>query len=126
MRKQRVASKKVFDPTPHAFSNAIKYGNLVFTTAKSGTGPNGKLARGIEGQTRQALDNIKELLESAGTDMEHVLKTTVYLTTLRDFDRMNEAYASYFAVPPARAIALVKGWGVRSRLIEIEAVAGMP
>ncbi len=99
---------------------------MVFTTAKSGTAPNGKLARGLEGQTRQALENIKGLLESAGTDMEHVLKTTVYLTTLRDVDRMNKVYASYFAVPPARAIVLVKGWGTRERLIEIDAIAGMP
>ncbi|MGA8302394.1 MAG: RidA family protein [Thermoplasmata archaeon] len=126
MRKKRIASVKVFEPAPSVFSNAVRYGNLVFTTAKSGTAANGRLARGIEGQTRQALDNIRELLESAGTDMEHVLKTTVYLTTLRNFDRMNKVYASYFAVPPARAIALVRGWGPRDRLIEIDAVAGMP
>jgi 2-iminobutanoate/2-iminopropanoate deaminase len=126
VEKKRIASKKVFDPTPGAFSNAIRYGDLVFTTAKSGTTPDGKLVRGLEGQTRQALDNIKELLRTAGTDMEHVLKTTVYLTRERDFDAMNRVYAGYFAVPPARAIVLVKGWGTRDRLIEIDAIAGMP
>ena len=98
----------------------------MFTTAKSGTTFNGKLARGIEGQTRQSLENIKKLLEAAGTDMEHVLKTTIYLTTVEGFDKTNEVYAGYFQVPPARAIVLVKGWGDRSRLIEIDAIAAMP
>jgi 2-iminobutanoate/2-iminopropanoate deaminase len=126
MRKKRIASKKVFDPAPNMYSNAIRFGNLVFTTAKSGMTPDGRLARGIAAQTRQSLENISTLLEAAGTDMEHVLKTTVYLTTVEGFDRMNEVYSSYFKVPPARAIVLVKGWGVRNRLIEIDAVAGMP
>jgi 2-iminobutanoate/2-iminopropanoate deaminase len=126
MRKRPITSRRVFDPAPNTFSNAVRYGNLVFTTAKSGTDPSGKLARGIEGQTRQALENIKELLNTAGTDMEHILKTTVYLTTVRDFDRMNKVYSSYFRVPPSRAIVVVKGWGSRRRLIEIDAVAGMP
>jgi 2-iminobutanoate/2-iminopropanoate deaminase len=126
MRKKRIATKKVFDPAPRVFSNAIRYGSLVFTTAKSGTAPNGKLARGIAGQTRRSLENIKFLLKAAGTDMEHVLKMTVYLTTLEDFDKMNEVYASYFDVPPARTIVYVKGWGDPNRLIEIDAVAGLP
>jgi 2-iminobutanoate/2-iminopropanoate deaminase len=72
-------------------------------------------------------------LEAAGTDLEHVLKTTVYLSTVDDFnkrneifDKMNAAYASHFKVPPARAIVFVKSWGIRKRLIEIDAIAGMP
>jgi 2-iminobutanoate/2-iminopropanoate deaminase len=110
MDKERITSKRVFEPAPYVFSNAIKFGNLVLTTAKSGMDPNGKLARGIENQTRQALDNIKQLLETAGgTDMEHVLKTTVYLTTARNFEKMNRVYSSYFTVPPARAIIITKG-----------------
>ena len=125
MDKERISSNKVFDPAPKFFSNAIKFGNLVFTTAKSGADRNGKLSRGIELQTRQALENIKGLLEAAGTDMEHILKTTVYLTSARGLEKMNEVYPSYFKVPPARAIVITKGWGDRNRLIEIDAVAGI-
>jgi enamine deaminase RidA (YjgF/YER057c/UK114 family) len=58
--------------------------------------------------------------------MEHILKTTVYLTSTRSFDKVNKAYSSYFKVPPARAIVVTKGWGTRDRLIEIEAIAAIP
>lgn len=126
MDKERISTKKVHEPAPRVFSNAIRFGNLVLTTAKSGTYLDGKLARGIKNQTMQSLENIRELLEAAGTDMEHILKTTIYLTTTRNFDEMNSAYSSYFRVPPARAIVLTKGWGVKNRLIEIEAMAGVP
>jgi 2-iminobutanoate/2-iminopropanoate deaminase len=125
-KKQKISSTKVFEPAPRVFSNAIKYGNLIFTTAKSGTDQQGKLAVGIRNQTRQALENIRELLETAGTDMEHVLKTTVYLKTTRNFDAMNKVYSSFFEIPPARAIVLTKGWGSRdNRLVEIKSIAGM-
>ena len=69
--------------TPAPVSNAIRFGNLVFTTAKPGRDPSGKLAEGIEGQTKQALENISELLRAAGTDMEHVLKTWVNVTDIK-------------------------------------------
>ena len=111
MDKRRIKSEKVFEPAPGVFSNAIRFGNLVFTTAKSGTDSHGKLARGIVAQARQSLENIKELLDSAGTDMEHVLKTTVYLTSTKNLEKMNRVYSSYFRVPPARAIVVTNGWG---------------
>jgi 2-iminobutanoate/2-iminopropanoate deaminase len=126
MRKHRVRPPTVFDPSPNVFSNAVRFGNLVFTTAKSGAASNGRLARGIAAQTRQSLENLRSLLEAAGTDMEHVLKTTVYLTSVQGVDAMNEVYASFFKVPPARAIVVVNGWADRRRLIEIDAVAGIP
>ena len=77
----------------------------------------------IAAQTRQSLTNIKNILEEAGTDMSHVVKTTVLLADIGDFAAMNEVYAQFFTEPyPARAAfqaaALPKGAGV-----EIEAVA---
>jgi 2-iminobutanoate/2-iminopropanoate deaminase len=126
MEKQRISSGKVFEPAPRAFSNAIRFGNLVFTTAKSGTDKHGELASGMEAQTEQALDNIKELLKASGTDLEHVLTTIVYLSTTKGFEKMNKVYSSYFKVPPARSVVLTRGWSPRGRLIEIEAIAGMP
>lgn len=135
MDKQRVIASSVpeagrrdssgsFSPAP--VSNAIKFGNLVFTTAKPGRDPSGKLAEGIEAQTRQALENIRALLESAGTDMEHVLKTTVHVTDLKYFEPMNKVYAQYFRVPPARAFLVTAGWFDPNQLIEIEVIAGIP
>jgi 2-iminobutanoate/2-iminopropanoate deaminase len=112
--------------TPAPVSNAIKFGNLVFTTAKPGRNSSGKLVDGIEGQTRQALDNISALLKAAGTDMEHVLKTWVYVTDIKYFEPMNKVYAQYFRVPPARTFLLTPGWFEQDQLVEIEVIAGIP
>jgi 2-iminobutanoate/2-iminopropanoate deaminase len=111
---------------PAYVSNAIRFDNFVFTTAKPGRDPSGKLADGIEGQTKQALENIKALLEAAGTDMEHVVKTSVYLTDISYFEIMNRIYSSYFKVPPARTLLAVSGWFEPEQLIEIEVIAGVP
>jgi 2-iminobutanoate/2-iminopropanoate deaminase len=112
---------------PAPVSNAIKFGNLVFTTAKPGRTPDGKLAEGIEGQTEQALRNIGELLKAAGTDMEHVLKTWVYVTDIKYFEGMNKAYAKFFQVPPARTFLVTnEGWFDPNQLVEVEVIAGVP
>jgi 2-iminobutanoate/2-iminopropanoate deaminase len=111
---------------PAPVSNAIKFGNLVFTTAKPGRDPTGKLVDGIEGQTRQALENISELLKAAGTDMEHVLKTSVYVTDIKYFEPMNKVYSNYFKVPPARTFLVTQGWFDPAQLVEIEVIAGIP
>jgi 2-iminobutanoate/2-iminopropanoate deaminase len=111
---------------PAPVSNAIKFGNLVFTTAKPGRDPSGKLADGIEGQTRQIMENLSALLKAAGTDMEHVLKTWVYVTDIKYFDPMNKVYSQYFKVPPARTFLVTSGWFDSAQLIEIEVIAGVP
>ena len=79
--------------------------------------------RGIEGQTRKVLENLKRVLEAGGSALEGVVKTTVYITRMDEFDAMNGVYAEYFgSILPARATievsALAKG-----ALVEIEAVA---
>ncbi len=111
---------------PAPVSNAIKFGNLVFTTAKPGREPSGKLADGIEGQTKQIMENLSALLEAAGTDMEHVLKTWVYVTDIKYFEPMNRIYSQYFKVPPARTFLVTAGWFDPNQLIEIEVIAGVP
>jgi 2-iminobutanoate/2-iminopropanoate deaminase len=135
MKKIRVKAASVAEPfqmepggsfIPAPVSNAIKFGNLVFTTAKPGRDSSGKLADGIEAQTKQALDNISALLKAAGTDIEHVLKTWVYVTDLKFFDPMNKVYSTYFKVPPARTFLVTQGWFDPTQLIEIEAIAGIP
>ena len=108
-----------------AYSQATTDGDLVFTAGQIPLTPEGDLLDDapIAVQTEQALDNLLAVLEEAGAGPEDVLKTTVFMADIDDFDEMNETYAGYFDVsPPARSAvqagALPKGAGV-----EIEAVA---
>ncbi|EMA70122.1 endoribonuclease L-PSP [Halorubrum aidingense JCM 13560] len=108
-----------------AYSQATTNGDLVFTAGQIPLTPDGDLLDdvSIADQTEQALDNLVAVLEAAGAAPADVLKTTVFLADIDDFDEMNETYAGYFdESPPARSAvqagALPKGVGV-----EIEAVA---
>lgn len=78
---------------------------------------------GVKEQTRQSLTNMKAILEAAGTDMAHVVKTNVFLADMGDFAAMNEVYSEFFAAPyPARSAVAVKTLP-KSALVEIECVA---
>jgi 2-iminobutanoate/2-iminopropanoate deaminase len=108
-----------------AYSQATTNDGLAFTAGQIPLTPDGDLLDDapIAEQTEQALDNLVAVLDEAGATPEDVLKTTVFLADIDDFDAMNEAYADYFdESPPARSAvqagALPKGVGV-----EIEAVA---
>jgi len=77
----------------------------------------------IEGQTRRVLENMRAILEATGGAMSSIVKTTVYLTSLLDFDLMNEVYAEYFPFrPPARSTVEVAALP-KDALIEIDAIA---
>jgi len=81
---------------------------------------------GIGAQTRQVLDNLRAVLEAAGTSMSRVVKTSVYMTNLADFQKMNEAYAEYFPQEkPARSTVGVAALP-RGAMIEIDVVAQTP
>lgn len=104
---------------------ATRFGDLVFSSGQLGLDPaTGELAPGgVEAETRQALTNLKHVLEAAGSSLDHALKTTVFLRDMGDFARMNAIYAEFFPKnPPARSTvqvaALPKGGAV-----EIEVVA---
>lgn len=118
----------VSDRAPKAigpYSVANCFGNLVFTAGQLGLDPRtGELAPGgIEAETRQALTNIKNVLEAAGTSMEQVLKTTVFLRDMGDFTRMNAIYGEFFASNyPARSTVQVAALP-RGGAVEIEAIA---
>ncbi len=108
-----------------AYSQATTNGDLVFTAGQIPLTPDGELLddASIAEQTERALDNLVAVLEEAGASPADVLKTTVFLADIDDFEEMNETYAGYFdESPPARSAvevgALPKGAGV-----EIEAVA---
>jgi len=107
------------------YSAGIRSGQFIFTAGQLGIDPQtGELVPGgIEAETRQALTNLKHVLEAGGVSLAEVVKTTVFLGDINDFSRMNAVYAEFFTQnPPARSAvqvaALPKGGAV-----EIEAVA---
>ncbi|MCD7818515.1 MAG: RidA family protein [Lachnospiraceae bacterium] len=107
------------------YSQAIRSGNSIYVSGQLPINPGtGSFPEGqIKEQTEQSLKNIAAILEAAGCSMDNVVKTTVYLADISDFNAMNEVYAKYFqGVCPARAAfqvaALPKG-----ALVEIEAIA---
>jgi 2-iminobutanoate/2-iminopropanoate deaminase len=107
------------------YSQGIIANGMIFTAGQAALIPGTKnLAEGgIQGQTRQTLDNIKAIVEAAGTSMHKVVKVNVYLVDLADFTAMNEVYATYFGdVPPARTTVQVARLPLDA-LVEIEAVA---
>ncbi|WP_229113697.1 Rid family detoxifying hydrolase [Halapricum desulfuricans] len=108
-----------------AYSQATETDDLVFTAGQIPLTPEGDLLdhTAIDVQTEQALENVEAILEAAGSSMDDVLKVTVYMTDIEQFEAMNDIYETFFeAEPPARSAvevaALPKGVDV-----EIEAVA---
>jgi 2-iminobutanoate/2-iminopropanoate deaminase len=106
------------------YSHAIVAGDFVFTAGQAGLDPaTRQLAEGIEAQTRQALRNVAAILEAAGTSMANVVKTTVFLANMDDFQAMNAVYAEFFPEnPPARTTVQAARIPLDA-LVEIEAVA---
>ena len=107
------------------YSQAIRSGNLVFVSGQIGLRPGSSEVVGtsIQEQTEQVFANLKAILEEAGSGLERLVKTTVFLASFSDFHGMNEIYARHVgAVPPARATVEV-GALPSGALVEIEAVA---
>ncbi|MFH2039504.1 MAG: RidA family protein [Chloroflexota bacterium] len=107
------------------YSVAVQTDTFVFTSGQVGIDPaNGEMvAGGIEGQTRQVLTNLKNVLEASGSGLEFVVKTTVFLQDMTDFSKMNVIYAEFFTKdPPARSTVAVAGLP-KGALIEIETTA---
>jgi 2-iminobutanoate/2-iminopropanoate deaminase len=105
------------------YSQGIKAGNLIFTSGQLPLNSRGELVADVEGATRQALENIKAILEAAGSSLDKVVKTVVYLRDINDFAAMNVVYATYFASSPPARSALQAGRLPRDAVLEIEAVA---
>jgi 2-iminobutanoate/2-iminopropanoate deaminase len=107
------------------YNQAISAGGLVFVSGQLGLVPGETTLEGksIEEQTRQVLENLKAILEAAGSGLDRLLKTTVFLADLADFARMNAVYSEFVgAAPPARATVQVAALP-SGALLEIDAVA---
>lgn len=107
------------------YSQGVYAGSLVYTAGQIPLDPNtGKLVEGdIQAQTRQVIHNLKAVLEAAGSSLENVVKTTVFLDDMDDYAAVNEVYGSFFGESaPARSAVQVAALPLGARL-EIEAVA---
>lgn len=107
------------------YSQAIEANGFIYTSGQLPIDPStGVFAEGgVRGQTQQSLKNVQEILREAGTDLDNVVKTTVFLSDMNDFAAMNEVYAKFFKAPfPARSAIAVKTLP-KNALVEIECVA---
>ncbi len=106
------------------YSQAIKVGNLVFTSGQIPIVPaTGAIATGgIKEQAKQSCENLKAVLEAAGTSLEKAVKTTCFLADMGDFAAFNEVYGEYFTGKPARSCVAVKTLP-KNVLCEIEVIA---
>lgn len=106
------------------YSQGVVTGNLIFVSGQIPLDADGKLvSEDIQEQTRQCLRNISHILEEAGSSLDKVIKTTIYLADMDDFPRVNEAYAGFFTDPyPARSCVEVSRLP-RDVKIEIEVIA---
>jgi 2-iminobutanoate/2-iminopropanoate deaminase len=107
------------------YSQAVKANGLLFVSGQIALNPsNGQMTEGdIAQQTERVMENLKAIVEAAGSSLDRVVKTTVYLADMADFAAMNEVYARYFPNdPPARATIAVKDLPRNAR-VEIDLIA---
>ncbi|MEQ8155462.1 MAG: RidA family protein [Clostridiaceae bacterium] len=106
------------------YSQGVKIGDLIYTSGQIPLNPKtGEMVEGIQAQTKQSLENCKAIIEAAGSSLENVFKTTVFLSDMNDFSEMNAVYAEYFKEnPPARSAVQVARLPKDAK-IEIEMIA---
>lgn len=128
MHKKQVITAEKAPKAIGPYSAGVSTGHLVYTAGQLGIDPStSKLVDGgIQPQTRQALANLKAVLEAAGSSLEQVIKTTVFLKDISEFGQMNEVYGTFFTENfPARSAIQVAALPVGAS-VEIEAVALLP
>ncbi len=123
MQKEVIYTDKA--PQPGPYSQAIKYGNLIFVAGQTSEDPatNQVIHDSIARQTERILNNIKSILEAAGSGMDKVLRSDVYLSSMVHKEEMNAAYRKFFPTnPPARNTVAVAGLDDNLD-VEIEVIA---
>ena len=112
-------------PNTYPFSGAVRVGNMLYLSGVIGVDPTTKklVAGGIEAETKQTMETIKATLERNGSDLDHVVKCTVFLVDMQEWPRMNEIYKKYFLKHfPARSAVAGSGLALGAR-VEIECIA---
>src|SRR5260370_5060985 len=110
-----------------AYSQGIRTNGFLYVSGQAALDPKTGEMTGtdVRQQTERTLENVKGILEAAGSNMHHVVKTTVFLKDMNDFAAMNEVYAKYFSsAPPARTTVQVARLP-KDALVEIEVIAGL-
>jgi 2-iminobutanoate/2-iminopropanoate deaminase len=112
----------------YPFSQATRAGDYIFVSGQGGfqDPKTGEAIKGIEAQTRQCLENIKQVLEMAGSSLDDVVKVTVFLGNVADYGKMNEIYQSYFSKDQPARSTVVTGLVIPNMLIEMECIAYSP
>ncbi|MEA3246081.1 MAG: RidA family protein [Gemmatimonadota bacterium] len=117
-----------YGPPTRPFSPAVKVGNMLYLAGQIGTSAdasgNGVVPGGIEAETRQTMNNIKDVLDKSGSDMDHVVKCTVFMADMKEWDTMNGVYRTFFKNSryPARSAFGATGLALNAR-VEIECIA---
>ena len=105
------------------YSQAMCFNNIIFTSGQIPLNLNGEIVgNNIKEQTEQVMQNLKAVLEEAGTNFENSIKTTCFLTNMDNFQEFNEVYAKYFVSNPARSCVAVKELP-KNVLVEVEVIA---
>lgn len=109
------------------FSDVVEYGNMYFLAGQIGMDHSTRtmVTGGIKAETKQAILNIKDVLEQRGLTLDHVVKCMVILGTMEDFQAFNEVYTQYFTKKPARTTFAASGLA-RNATVEIEVIAIRP
>ena len=119
------------DAAPRAigpYSQAVSYGGLLFVSGQIATDPKtGEVVGGgVEAQTRRAMNNLQAILMAAGLDFSHVLKTTVYLRNMNDYQMMNDVYGLYFDYSPPARVCVEVSRLPKDVLVEVDCIAAAP
>jgi len=124
MSEKKIISTNQAPAADGPYSQGIELGNLIFVSGQLPIDPaTGVLVEGLVEQTKQSISNVKAVLEAAGSSLDKVLKTTVFIRDMRDFAKVNEIYSQYFTdKAPARSCFAVAGLP-KDALVEIECIA---
>ena len=122
-----VAFLHPFGAPTRPFSPAVRVGNLIFLAGQIGTDASASgavVSGGIVAETKQTLENIKQTLAAVGSSMDHVVKCTVFMADMKEWDAMNAVYRTYFTAPnyPARSAFGANGLALNAK-VEIECIA---